>query len=189
MGSAGSDAGTLQVRRWVRLTSGSGRNSQHGQLHHCRCPSTSEETTCTGSSTTTRISSRDEGRSNSEEHYSSFIASNCCCSWSYRTGKSTVFPLAIAHWTKQVEGLAEGLTLCAQPRRILAQQLCERVKSNRKMRYNDRTVGYMIARESSRDTSTKLLYCTEAIVALDDADISCVNSTPFTPRSDHHCGH
>ena len=34
------------------------------------------------------------------------------------------------------------------------------------MRYNDRTVGYMIARESSRDTSTKLLYCTEAIVAL-----------------------
>ena len=33
------------------------------------------------------------------------------------------------------------------------------------MRYNyDRTVGYMIARESSRDTSTKLLYCTEAIV-------------------------
>ena len=34
------------------------------------------------------------------------------------------------------------------------------------MRYNDRTVGYMIARESSRDTSTKFLYCTEAIVAL-----------------------
>ena len=34
------------------------------------------------------------------------------------------------------------------------------------MWYNDRTVGYMIARESSRDTSTKLLYCTEAIVAL-----------------------
>ena len=34
------------------------------------------------------------------------------------------------------------------------------------MRYNDRTVGYMIARESSRGTSTNLLYCTEAIVAL-----------------------
>ena len=33
------------------------------------------------------------------------------------------------------------------------------------MRYNDRIIGYMIARESSRDTSTKLLYCTEAIVA------------------------
>ena len=82
------------------------------------------------------------------------------------TGKSTVFPLAIAHWTERVEGLTPGLTICAQPRRILAQQLCERVRSTRKMRYQDRTVGYMIARESSRDASTKLLYCTEAIVAL-----------------------
>ena len=34
------------------------------------------------------------------------------------------------------------------------------------MHYKDKTVGYMIARESSRDASTKLLYCTEAIVAL-----------------------
>ena len=34
------------------------------------------------------------------------------------------------------------------------------------MHHNDRTVGYMIARESSRDTSTELLYCTEAILAL-----------------------
>ena len=75
------------------------------------------------------------------------------------TGKSTVFPLAITHWTEHVEGLTPGLTICAQ-------QLCDRVRSNRKMRCNDRTVGYMIARESSRDTSTKLLYCTEAIVAL-----------------------
>ena len=82
------------------------------------------------------------------------------------TGKSTVFPLAITHWSEEAEGLTPGLTVCAQPRRILAQQLRERVRSNRKMRYNDRTVGYMIARESSRDTSTKLLYCTEAIVAL-----------------------
>ena len=82
------------------------------------------------------------------------------------TGKSTVFPLAITHWTEHVEGLTPGLTICAQPRRILAQQLCERVRSNRKMHYNDKTVGYMIARESSRDTSTKLLYCTEAIVTL-----------------------
>ena len=57
------------------------------------------------------------------------------------TGKSTVFPLAIAHWTEKVEGLASGLTLCAQPRRILAQQLCERVRSNRKMHYKDKTVG------------------------------------------------
>ena len=42
------------------------------------------------------------------------------------------------------------------------------MKSNRKMHYHDRTVGYVIARESSRDSSTKLLYCTEelAIVAL-----------------------
>ena len=49
------------------------------------------------------------------------------------TGKSTVFPLAIAHWADQTEGLKPGLTLCAQPRRILAQQLCERVRLNRKM--------------------------------------------------------
>ena len=82
------------------------------------------------------------------------------------TGKSTVFPLAITHWTQYTKGLQSGLTICAQPRRILVQQLCERVRSNRKMHYNDRTVGYMIARESSKDSSTKLLYCTEAIVAL-----------------------
>ena len=77
-----------------------------------------------------------------------------------------MFPLATAHWTEKVEGLTMGLTLCAQPRRILAQQLCERVRSNRGMHHRDRTVGYMIARESSRDASTKLLYCIEAIVAL-----------------------
>ena len=34
------------------------------------------------------------------------------------------------------------------------------------MHYKDRTVGYVIAKESSRDSSTKLLYCTEAIVAM-----------------------
>ena len=77
-----------------------------------------------------------------------------------------VFPLAITHWTDNAKGLQPGLTICAQPRRILAQQLCERVRNNRKMHYHDRTVGYVIARESSRDSSTKLLYCTEAIVAL-----------------------
>ena len=49
------------------------------------------------------------------------------------TGKSTVFPLAITRWTEHVKGLQPGLTICAQPRRILAQQLCERVRSNRKM--------------------------------------------------------
>ena len=57
------------------------------------------------------------------------------------TGKSTVFPLAITHWTDNAKGLQSGLTICAQPRRILAQQLCERVKTNRKMHYHDRTVG------------------------------------------------
>ena len=31
------------------------------------------------------------------------------------TGKSTVFPLAITHWSEQVEGLQQGLTICAQP--------------------------------------------------------------------------
>ena len=55
------------------------------------------------------------------------------------TGKSTVFPLAITHWTDNAKGLQPGLTICAQPRRILAQQLCERVKNNRKMHYQDRT--------------------------------------------------
>ena len=82
------------------------------------------------------------------------------------TGKSTVFPIAIAHWAEQTEGLKPGLTLCAQPRRILAQQLCERVRLNRKMNRHDKTVGYKIARDSSRNTATKLPYCTEAIVAM-----------------------
>ena len=82
------------------------------------------------------------------------------------TGKSTVFPLAVTHWTDHAKWLQSGLTICAQPRRILAQQLCERVKENRKMHYKDRTVGYVIAKESSRDSSTKLLYCTEAIIAM-----------------------
>ena len=82
------------------------------------------------------------------------------------TGKSTVFPLAITHWADHAKGLQSGLTICAQPRRIPAQQFCERVKDNRKMHHKDRTVGYVIAKESSRDSSTKLLCCTEAIVAM-----------------------
>ena len=82
------------------------------------------------------------------------------------TGQSTVFPLAITHWAENAQGLKRGLTVCAQPRRILAQPLCERVRSNRKTWYNDKTVGHMIARESSKDSCSKLLYCTEAIVAL-----------------------
>ena len=47
------------------------------------------------------------------------------------TGKYTVFPIAITHWTECAKGLPSGLTICAQPRRILAQQLCERVRTNR----------------------------------------------------------
>ena len=35
---------------------------------------------------------------------------------------------------------------------------CVREKTNCKMHYHDRTVGYVIAKESSRDSSTKLLY-------------------------------
>ena len=41
------------------------------------------------------------------------------------TGKSTVFPLAITHWTEHTKRLTPGLTVCAQPRRILAQQAQE----------------------------------------------------------------
>ena len=82
------------------------------------------------------------------------------------TGKSTVFPLAITQWADQTQGLRQGLTLCAQPRRLLCQQLCERVRLNRKMDKYDKTVGYKIAQDSSRNTATKLLYCTEAIVAM-----------------------
>ena len=102
------------------------------------------------------------------------------------TGKSTVFPLAIAHWAEQREGMRSGLTLCAQPRRILAQQLCERVQLNRKMHRSDKTVGYQIARDSSKNSATKLLYCTEAIVAMmmqqylvssNDADVQDVITT------------
>ena len=102
------------------------------------------------------------------------------------TGKSTVFPLAIAHWAEQTEGLKPGLTLCAQPRRILAQQLCERVRLNEKMHRHDKTIGYKIARDSSRNSTTKLLFCTEAIVAMmmqqylvsaNDADVQDVITT------------
>ena len=96
-------------------------------------------------------------------------------------GPTGTFPLAITHCTEHAEGLTPGLTVCAQPRRILAQQLCERVRSNRKMHYNDRAVGYTIARESSRDTSTKVLYCTEAIVAL-MMQVRLVSTAPPLPQ-------
>ena len=42
-------------------------------------------------------------------------------------------------------------------------------------------VGYMIARESSRDSSTKLLYCTEAMVAL-MMQTYLVSSAPPLPQ-------
>ena len=104
-------------------------------------------------------------------------------------GKSTVFPLAITHWTEYAKGLQPGLTICAQPRRILAQQLCERVRSNRKMHHYGRTVGYMIARESSKDSSTKLLYCTEAIAALMMQTYLVSSSPPIATGADHDCDH
>ena len=96
------------------------------------------------------------------------------------TGKSTVFPVAITHWSDQVEGLQQGLTICAQPRRILAQQLCERVRSNRKMHYQDRTVGYMIARVIQR-LLDKVALLHRGNCCLKDANTSCVLSTPSTP--------
>ena len=111
------------------------------------------------------------------------------------TGKSTVFPLAITHWAERTEGLKPGLTLCAQPRRILAQQLCERVRLNRKMDKYDKAAGYKIARDSSRNSATKLLYCTEAIVAMmmqqylvssNDTDVQDVITTVIIDEV-HNC--
>ena len=89
------------------------------------------------------------------------------------TGKTTVFPLAITHWTDSAKGLQSGLTICAQPRRKLAQQFCERVKTNRKMHYRDRTVGYVIAKEFSRDSSTRFALLHRGNCCHDDASISC----------------
>ena len=146
MGSTGSNAIILAVWRRVRHTSRSGRNSQHGELHHCRCSSTGQTK-----------GNPDSIRPPPEylpEMKDEAIVKNTIKALSPRivavhgptgTGKSTVFPLAITHWSEQVEGLQQGLTICAQPRRISAQQLCERVRSNWKMHYRDRTVGYMIA--------------------------------------------
>ena len=50
--------------------------------------------------------------------------------------------------------------------RILAQELCNRVKENRRVKVTSKAVGYAIAREALKDASTKILYCTEAVVAL-----------------------
>ena len=54
--------------------------------------------------------------------------------------------ISTCHYAMGRSGLRSGLTLCAQPRRILCQQLCERVRVNRRMDKYD-TVGYKIARE------------------------------------------
>ena len=49
------------------------------------------------------------------------------------------------------------------------------------MHYKDRTVGYVIARESSKDSSTRLLYCTEATVAM-MMQAYLVTPDPSTPQ-------
>ena len=82
------------------------------------------------------------------------------------TGKSTVFPLAVAHWTCKTSGVKSGLTVCAQPRRILARELCNHARENQGMKGSDKSVGYVIARDPLKDESSKILYCTEAVVAL-----------------------
>ena len=82
------------------------------------------------------------------------------------TGKSTVFPLSVAHWTHTTAGVKSRLTACAQPGRILARELCNCVRENQRMKDTDKSVGYVIARESSKDNSSKILYCMEAVVAL-----------------------
>ena len=100
-------------------------------------------------------------------------------------GKATVFPLAVAHWTYRIAGIKPGLTVCAQPRRILARELCNRVRENRRMKQVDKAVGYRIAREAIKDDSTKILYCTEAVVALTMQ--SCLQVRALSQaRGDHH---
>ena len=41
-----------------------------------------------------------------------------------------MFLLAVAHWTHHVGALNHGLTVCAQPRRIFARELCNRVRES-----------------------------------------------------------
>ena len=65
----------------------------------------------------------------------------------------------------QIGDFKPGFTICAQPRKILARELCVLVRENR-MEVSDKTVDYRIARESSRDEAAKVLYCTAVVVAL-----------------------
>ena len=47
------------------------------------------------------------------------------------TGKSTVFPLALAHWDYTYStGNKPGLTVCSQPGRILAQSVCAKIEDD-----------------------------------------------------------
>ena len=53
----------------------------------------------------------------------------------------------VAHWTHHEGALNPGLTVCAQPRGILAREMCHRVRENRWMQVTDKTVGQQIVRD------------------------------------------
>ena len=105
------------------------------------------------------------------------------------TGKSTVFPLAITHWSEQVKGLKSGLTICAQPRRILAQQLCERVRSNSQDALLRSDSWLHDCKRVIQRFFNKVALLYRGNCCLDDADISCVLNPSITARFDHDSGH
>ena len=91
------------------------------------------------------------------------------------TGKSTVFPLAITHWSEQVEGLKSGLTICAQPRRILAQQLCESESEIHSQNALPRSDSWLHdCKRVIQRFFNKVAVLHQGNCCLDDADISCV---------------
>ena len=55
---------------------------------------------------------------------------------------------------------------CAQPMRIVARELCELVKGNRRIPPHEKLAGHQIAQDQSRDETTLVLYCAEAVVDL-----------------------
>ena len=150
-GEFGMWCGVGPTRRWgmcsgsrnaqcMRCRSTKRRTREERHHHLMWCPST----------TTTTFASRDE-RCNC--CYQCVVAANCCGSWSHRN--------------REVHCLSTcGRPLDILPRRILAQELCNRVRENRKFKGSDKSAGYVIAREFLKDESSKLLYCTEAVVAL-----------------------
>ena len=77
-------------------------------------------------------------------------------------------------------GIKSGLTVFSQPRGILTQPLCECVRENGMMKNYEKSVGDVIARESLRDESSKVIYCTEAVVAL------MTQSRLSSPRNAQH---